>query len=290
MKKIGITNLIMVFILLVLCLLLLLGGLPGVISWAAIKLVLPFAGILVLLLHLAARLVKRIKGTARPPVARTIITVLLCGVYFFPILITMNIIPVAYPANVNTSAPALTAQWPFAEETVVAWGGNTLDKNLPHAMWGSERWAYDLVMEPYNTNSPDLESYGIWGKQVLCPVDGTVVAVHNSDRDIPPNQDEFESLEGNHVYIEVEESGTYLLLNHLKQGSVAVSVGDTVKPGDVLGRVGNSGTSSEPHLHVHHQRQNPTRTLYPLFAEGLPLYFQNSTGISMPEGGTIIQP
>lgn len=105
-----------------------------------------------------------------------------------------------------------------------------------------------------------------------------------------PNQDEFESLEGNYVYIRIEESGTYLLLNHLKQGSVVVSVGDKLEPGDLLGRVGNSGTSSEPHLHIHHQRQDPTKVLHPLFAEGLPLFFENSQGISMPEGGTLITP
>lgn len=63
------------------------------------------------------------------------------------------------------------------------------------------------------------------------------------------------------------------MLTHFQMGTIAVSVGDEVKAGDYLGRVGNSGTTSEPHLHIHHQRQDPTKTIHPILAEGLPLLF-----------------
>jgi murein DD-endopeptidase MepM/ murein hydrolase activator NlpD len=95
---------------------------------------------------------------------------------------------------------------------------------------------------------------------------------------------------GNHVYIKIDKTGTYLLLNHLKKGSVLVKTGDHVSEGDIIGRVGNSGTTSEPHLHIQHQRQDPTKIIYPIFAEGLPLYFKDINGESMPKKGSIIIP
>lgn len=82
----------------------------------------------------------------------------------------------------------------------------------------------------------------------------------------------------------IEETGTYLVIAHLKNGSVAVETGDIVEEGQVIGECGNSGNSSEPHIHIHHQRQDPT--VFPLnFAEGLPLYFRDHDGQAMPIGG-----
>ncbi|MNW65229.1 putative peptidase [compost metagenome] len=97
-------------------------------------------------------------------------------------------------------------------------------------------------------------------------------------------------MEGNYVYIKIDETGTYLLLNHLRKDSVLVNVGDHVNAGDRLGHVGNSGSTSEPHLHIHHQRQDPTKTLSPILAEGFPLFFNGIDAESMPQKGTIVTP
>ena len=58
-----------------------------------------------------------------------------------------------------------------------------------------------------------------------------------------------EHLAGNHVLIECE--GIEVLLAHMKQGRVRVGVGDVVTVKTVLGQVGNTGNTSEPHLHLH---------------------------------------
>lgn len=108
--------------------------------------------------------------------------------------------------------------------------------------------------------------------------------------DILLNTEEFISMAGNHVYIEIEETGTYLLQNHLLKDSIAVNVGDRVKIGDYLDKVRNTGTTSEPHLHIHHQKQNPNHVILPTFAEGLPLYFYNDEKIKyMPVKGEVLQ-
>ena len=51
-----------------------------------------------------------------------------------------------------------------------------MEDNLPHVIWPSERWAYDLVKEPYDMKSKRNEDYGIWNKEVHSPVSGIAVA------------------------------------------------------------------------------------------------------------------
>lgn len=58
------------------------------------------------------------------------------------------------------------------------------------------------------------------------------------------------------------------------QDSIEVSVGEHIDIGDVIGKVGNSGTTSEPHLHIQHQRNNPLEMKFPVCAEGLPITFK----------------
>ncbi len=92
---------------------------------------------------------------------------------------------------------------------------------------------------------------------------------------------------GNHIYLRLDESGTFLILAHLKKGSIKVREGQHVDEGEVLAQVGNSGSSSEPHLHIHHQRQDLSNTSM-FITEGLPLYFRTEKGVVMPERGTYI--
>ncbi|AWL87510.1 peptidase M23 [Streptomyces griseus] len=55
---------------------------------------------------------------------------------------------------------------------------------------------------------------------------------------------------GNHVILDLGD-GTYAAYAHVRRGSLRVKAGDTVRAGQRIGSVGNSGNSSEPHLHVH---------------------------------------
>lgn len=66
-----------------------------------------------------------------------------------------------------------------------------------------------------------------------------------------PRQDPVNRL-GNHVLLRCGDA--VIVFAHMRQGSVEVSPGQTVAPGDRLGQVGNSGASTEPHLHIHAQR------------------------------------
>lgn len=62
-----------------------------------------------------------------------------------------------------------------------------------------------------------------------------------------------------------------------------------MKPYHNIGKVGNNSSTSKPHLHIHHQRQNLAEIIYPLFAEGLPLYFEKNNQRTMSvEGNDLV--
>ncbi len=101
-------------------------------------------------------------------------------------------------------------------------------------------------------SSQDLESYVIYGAPVYSPCGGKISAVVNDQPDqTPPNRDT-ENPAGNHVLIECRDFE--VLLAHLQQHSISVRVGDLVATGDPLGVVGNSGNTTEPHLHIHAEK------------------------------------
>ena len=188
---------------------------------------------------------------------------------------------IAYPVNIKKVEPTAYISLPVNHEVIVGWGGDTLKDNY-HAWLPLERWAYDLMVMPAVVDSPNLEDYGIYGMEIVAPVSGTVVGAYDGYPDEIPNTDEADNM-GNYVYLEIEETGTYLVIGHIKPNSLLVEEGQYVKEGTPLAQAGNSGMSSEPHVHIHHQRQNPN-DIY-LLAEGLPLYFRDIEGNAMPKGG-----
>ena len=195
-----------------------------------------------------------------------------------------NIGRLAYPADVHSTSPKVVVRFPLNERALIGWGGDRLESNY-HVIKPNERWAYDILIPPAEVKSSKLEDYGIYGAKVMAPASGTVVSINNNEQDLVPGSDDFQSMAGNHIYLRLDESGTYLILAHLKQGSIKVKEGQHVNEGEFLAQVGNSGSSSEPHLHIHHQRQDPSKVSM-FFAEGLPLYFRTENGVMMPERGT----
>jgi murein DD-endopeptidase MepM/ murein hydrolase activator NlpD len=148
-----------------------------------------------------------------------------------------------------------------------------------HHRWSSiQEFAFDLVRIgegglTYKGAGRRLADYHAYGQPVRAMEQGTVVAVldgvEESDADLqqPGESDEaffqrtlqaqqrrlakgFPYAMGNHVVIE-HTGGEHSHYAHLQTGSVAVAVGDRVSRGQQIGRVGHSGNSTEPHLHVH---------------------------------------
>lgn len=139
--------------------------------------------------------------------------------------------------------------------------------------WRGQSYALDLVaVDRFGRHSDgwqpeDPARYAIFGKRVHAPCAGEVIGVENSHRDMPVPEMDRINLLGNHVLLRCEEA--VLLLAHLRQGSVRVELGQRVEPGVLLGEVGNSGNSAEPHLHLHAQR--PGGRAAPIAGEPLAL-------------------
>ncbi|MFY0592972.1 peptidoglycan DD-metalloendopeptidase family protein [Roseivirga sp.] len=145
---------------------------------------------------------------------------------------------------------------PFKEEWTVFWGGTTEAQNY-HVAVESQRGAFDLVMtdekgNSYKTNGLSNEDYYVFGKDIIAPAAGEIVLVVDGIKDNQPGTMNPAYVPGNTVIIKTAND-EYLFFAHFKQHSIVVKQGQKVAQGDLLGLTGNSGNSSEPHLHFHLQ-------------------------------------
>jgi murein DD-endopeptidase MepM/ murein hydrolase activator NlpD len=145
---------------------------------------------------------------------------------------------------------------PFKGKWLVFWGGDTKELNQHHDV-PNQKFAFDLVGldEAGKTRKGDgktNEDYFAFGREIISPADGNVTDVINGVRDNVPGSMNPYSAVGNAVIIQHREN-EFSVLAHMKLDSIKVKVGDKVTRGQVIGLCGNSGNSSEPHLHYHLQ-------------------------------------
>jgi hypothetical protein len=114
-------------------------------------------------------------------------------------------------------------------------------------------------------------SFPSYGQPVVAVADAVVVKAVDGIPDQTPGQPlqdvTFDNADGNHVILDLGD-GRFALFAHLKPGSVAVAAGDRVTRGQLIGELGNSGSSTGPHLHFH-VMDAPSA----LVADGLPYVF-----------------
>jgi murein DD-endopeptidase MepM/ murein hydrolase activator NlpD len=171
---------------------------------------------------------------------------------------------------------------PFDGVWWVFWGGDTVLQNY-HVEYQNQRHAYDIVVwKDGGTHTGDgkrNEDYWAFGQPLFAPAAGTVVEVldgiaNNAPGVLNPKPHPA----GNHVVIQTAER-EFVYLAHMKQHSIRVKQSDRVGAGDLLGLAGNSGNSSEPHLHVHVQDK---ADFFAPDAVGLPLRFSDYLADGQP--------
>lgn len=140
-------------------------------------------------------------------------------------------------------------------------------------------WRSLLSTEP-------VERFFAFGLSVLAPAPGRVVSVHDGEPDLVARRSQPArvpyalsqasrvrrgpaAIAGNHVVIELDGEGGYVLLAHLRAGSIVVRAGETVAAGQELGACGNSGNSTQPHLHIQ-----VMDSADPYAARGVPMSFE----------------
>lgn len=144
---------------------------------------------------------------------------------------------------------------PFSGDWFVFWGGRTLEQNY-HAIDAGQRFAYDFLREvdgrSHRGDGRKLEDYYCWDSPILAPASGRVTEVVVDRPDQAIGSVDTATPAGNHVVLDLGH-GEYVVLAHLRAKSVTVRAGDQVARGEMIGRCGNSGNTSEPHLHLHLQ-------------------------------------
>ena len=145
------------------------------------------------------------------------------------------------------------------------------------------------------------EGFVGFGTDVLSPAAGRVLVAHDGEHDHAARRSQLTllaymarqpqrlrggagAIAGNHVVVAMGSNGPYALVAHLRNGSVGVTVGDVVERGQVIGQCGNSGNSTQPHVHVQ-----VTDSIDGPRAHGLPLAFETATGIELPRESQIIR-
>lgn len=170
-----------------------------------------------------------------------------------------------------------------------------------------QAYAIDLCHEPDESSRPAFgsgramrssEDYPAFGQPVLAMVSGVVVSATDGQRDHRARSSRSalaylmvegalrelggpRRIVGNHVTLRTDD-GAYALVAHLQQGSVRVRPGESVRAGQVVGACGNSGNSSEPHVHAQLMDRASLWT-----ARGVPMAFAGVriAGSSEPADG-----
>ena len=145
---------------------------------------------------------------------------------------------------------------PFKGEWTVFWGGDTKELNY-HVVDQAQKNAFDFLItdekgNSYKTIGQTNDDYYVFGKKIIAPAAGEVVLVVEGIKDNTPGEMNPIYVPGNTVIIKTAND-EYLFFAHFKQHSIKVKQGQQVKQGELLGLCGNSGNSTEPHLHFQIQ-------------------------------------
>jgi murein DD-endopeptidase MepM/ murein hydrolase activator NlpD len=164
-------------------------------------------------------------------------------------------------------------------------------------LWG-ERYAIDFVaVDDRHRTAPSrdwrtllatepAERFFAFGRPILAPVDGLVVAAHDGEVDHEGRRSQLAlarymlgqpgrlrqgvgAIAGNHVVIALRDSGAFVALVHLRAGSLRVAVGEQVTTGQQIADCGNSGNSTQPHVHMQIMDSANLSV-----AQGVPMAFQ----------------
>lgn len=153
----------------------------------------------------------------------------------------------------------LTYQFPFNDEWFVYWGGDNELFNY-HYPIETQRYAYDFIKinkdsgMSYFEDGMRCEHYYAYNTPVYAPLNGVVVDIENNIKDNRIGQTNQRQPLGNYVMIK-HSTNEFSLIGHLKQHSIKVNIGDEITDNVMIGLCGNSGNSSEPHIHFQVSNQ-----------------------------------
>lgn len=168
-------------------------------------------------------------------------------------------------------------------------------------------WRTLLATEP-------VERFFAYGRPILAPADGTVVEAHDGEIDHVGRRSQLAlvpyalgqaarlrqgvgAIAGNYLIIALRDSGAFVALVHLRSGSIRMAAGEAVTQGQQVAACGNSGNSTQPHVHVQ-VMDSPDLSV----ARGVPVVFRRFRertsgarhfqirGSGVPGEGAVVEP
>ena len=162
-------------------------------------------------------------------------------------------------------------------EGFIAHGGSSTTINYHHADTTAQQYALDISklntwgLRAIGFFPKNLTKYAIYGDTVFTPCDGIVVKTQDGLENVAAGVAIKVNPAGNHIVLEYQKN--LIVFAHLLKNSLFVQPGDTVKKGQPIARVGNSGHTSEPHLHIHAISGTDTSKIIKGGGNGIPIYF-----------------
>ena len=157
-----------------------------------------------------------------------------------------------------TTDKAIDLSFPLKDGTYyIAHGGSNEMMNY-HNAYEPQQYALDIVklnkmgVRANGLYPKSLDKYEIYGETLYSPCTGEVLETRNDLPNLIPPETDPEHATGNYVALGCEDAIIYIA--HMKENSGKVSEGETVQEGQQIGLVGNSGNTSEPHLHIHAEK------------------------------------
>jgi hypothetical protein len=205
------------------------------------------------------------------------------------VLVEGSVLAIIMQGFTTPQVPALSLHRPVQHPRLVVMNGGSSIALNSHFGVNAQRYALDISAEnswgrKYRGLMPRrLQDYEVFGVPVVAPCSGEVTGLQTGQQDLVGANVEARLPVGNGVALHCH--GVTLVLAHLQDGSIRVQKGQLVRAGDVLASAGNSGNTTEPHLHIHAVRGRVTERQELLFdGEAVPLRFEPSG--SWPVRGT----
>lgn len=146
-----------------------------------------------------------------------------------------------------------------------------------HAANYAQRYALDIAQlnsmgsRARGLLPADISSYRIYGAEIVAPCSGEVLEVVDGLPDRFISDPDLSNAGGNRILLHCD--GSTVVLAHLAPGSISAAPGEHVTAGQTLARVGNSGATIEPHLHIHAVRGRHSSEAAFDTAAGVPMRF-----------------
>jgi hypothetical protein len=194
------------------------------------------------------------------------------------IIITFSIFNILILQGYFFNQPPVQLTFPLQNGIYyVAHGGNSPMINH-HNSKSAQHYALDIVkLNRFGTRvrgvyPQQLMKYAIFGQPLYSSCNGKVQEKMDGLPDLNPPKRDRKHPAGNSVLIRCQDVDISVLIAHLKSGSIVVEKGNKLREGQLIGKVGNSGNTSEPHLHIHAIAGTGSSILG---GEGVPMIFND---------------